>query len=223
MLNYGHNGAIAMDATFGTNVSKYPLFLLLVFDDWRNDIPVAWVLTSRMTEEDVVMWLEPLRRHLQQHRENFLPSCFIVDDADYQRNAIKRAWPEDEVSIYLCSFHVLKNWKNHIWTKIPNLGILRDLVYKQLHSFMYLPIDYKESEEDFLKRARTIREGLFNFLYVEKMKQFINVHYDHQSEYLLLLYLNVKSYFFVHFIIYSIAFHHIVYQNIFSFKYLYNL
>jgi len=116
MLKYGHNSANAMDATFGTNISKYPLFSLLVFDDWRNSISVAWVLTSRMTEEDLVMWLEPLRRHLQQYKEDFLLLCFIVDDVDYQRNANKRAWPEDEVSIYLCYFHVLKNWKNHIWT-----------------------------------------------------------------------------------------------------------
>jgi hypothetical protein len=91
MLKYGHNGAMAIDATFGTNVLKYPLFSLLVFDDWTNGIYVAWVFTSRMIEEDPVMWLEPLRMHLQQYREDFLPSCFIVDDADYQMNAIKRA------------------------------------------------------------------------------------------------------------------------------------
>ena len=88
---------------------------------------------------------------------------------------------------------------------------------------MDLSIEYKESEEDFLKCARTIREGLFNFLYVKKMKQFMNIHYDHQSEYLLLVYFNVKSHLFVHFIMYSIAFYHIVYQNVFLLKYLYNL
>ena len=33
MLKYGHNDAIAMDAFFGTNVLKYTLFSLLVFDD----------------------------------------------------------------------------------------------------------------------------------------------------------------------------------------------
>jgi hypothetical protein len=48
MLKFGQNGAIAIDATFGTNLPKYPLFSLLVFDDWRNGILVAWVLTSRM-------------------------------------------------------------------------------------------------------------------------------------------------------------------------------
>ena len=79
-----------MDATFGTNVPKYPLFSLLMFDDWRNGIPVALVLTSRMTEEDLVMWQQPLRRHLQRDEEDSILSHFIVDDANFQRNAMKR-------------------------------------------------------------------------------------------------------------------------------------
>ena len=85
MLKYGHNDVIAMDATFRTNVSKYQLFSLLVFDYWRIGIPIAWILTSRITEENLVMRLKPLRRYLQQHREDFLPSYFIVDDAHYKK------------------------------------------------------------------------------------------------------------------------------------------
>ena len=103
------------------------------------------------------------------------------------------------------------------------MGTLRDFIYKQLHYYIYLLIEYKESEGDFLKRAHTINEDLFNFLYMEKIEQFINVHYNHQSEYLLLLYFNFKSHFFVHFIMYSITFYYIFYQNIISFKYFYNL
>ena len=109
MLKYGHNGAVAMNVTFGTNVSKCPLFSLLVFDDWRNNINLIWVLTSRMIEEDLVTWLQLLRWHLQKDKEDFLMSCFIVDDANFQKNAIKRTWLEDEVPIYLSSFHILKN------------------------------------------------------------------------------------------------------------------
>jgi len=33
MLSYGHNGAIFMDATFGTNDMKFHLFTLMGFDD----------------------------------------------------------------------------------------------------------------------------------------------------------------------------------------------
>ena len=73
-----------------------------------------------------------------------------------------------------------------------------------------------------MKRVRTIREGLFNFLYVEKMEQFINVYYDHQVSiycYLILM----LSRIFCSFMMYYIAFYHIVYQNVFLFKYLYNI
>lgn len=41
MLKFGHKGATVMDAIFETNVLKYPLFSLLVFDDRRIGIPVA--------------------------------------------------------------------------------------------------------------------------------------------------------------------------------------
>lgn len=95
---------------------------------------------------------------------------------------MKRAWPEPEVPIYLCAFHVLKNWKNQIWAKVPNLGSLKDLVYRQLHSFLYMPIEYQESEGDFLKRARTVSKTMFKFLYVQSMEEYIEVHYDHQGE-----------------------------------------
>ena len=60
MIKFGHNGAISMDATHGTNIPGYLLWSLFVFDDWNNGIPMAWVLTSRSSEEDLTMWLEPL-------------------------------------------------------------------------------------------------------------------------------------------------------------------
>ena len=43
MIKFGHKGAISMDATHGTNIPGYLLWSLLEFDDWNNDIPVAWV------------------------------------------------------------------------------------------------------------------------------------------------------------------------------------
>ena len=44
-----------MDAIFKTNVLRYPLFLLLVFDNWINGISVVWVFTSQMIENDLIM------------------------------------------------------------------------------------------------------------------------------------------------------------------------
>jgi hypothetical protein len=47
MLSYGHNGAISMDATVGTNDMKFHLFTLMGFDDHRTGVPLALIITSR--------------------------------------------------------------------------------------------------------------------------------------------------------------------------------
>jgi hypothetical protein len=41
MLSYGHNGAISMDATFGTNDMKFYLFTLMGFYDHHMGVPLA--------------------------------------------------------------------------------------------------------------------------------------------------------------------------------------
>ncbi len=49
MLSYGHNDAISMDATFGTNDMKFHLFTLIAFNDRRTSVPFTWIITSRQT------------------------------------------------------------------------------------------------------------------------------------------------------------------------------
>ena len=154
MIKFGHKRAISMDATHSTNIPGYLLRSLLVFDDWNNDIPVAWVLTSRSSKEDLTMWLEPLRRHIDKDMPTFLPSCFLIDDAGEIRNALKHAWREDEMLVYLCTFHIIKNWKSHLLSKVPDLENLRTLVYTAMHDFLYTPIKYKEIESEFLNCAK---------------------------------------------------------------------
>jgi hypothetical protein len=46
MFQLGHNGAISMDATFGTNNVKYQPFTLMAFDLHSIVVPIAWVITS---------------------------------------------------------------------------------------------------------------------------------------------------------------------------------
>jgi hypothetical protein len=59
MLSYGHNGAISMDATFGTNDMKFHLFTFLGFDDHRTNVLLAWIITNVQTIEDLIEWLKP--------------------------------------------------------------------------------------------------------------------------------------------------------------------
>ncbi len=54
MLKFGHNQLIFMDATFGTNDVKNHSFTLMVFDFHCTWVPVAWIIMSQQTCEDLV-------------------------------------------------------------------------------------------------------------------------------------------------------------------------
>ncbi len=80
MLSYGHNGAISMDATFGTNDMKFHLFILMGFDNHRTSVPLAYMITNRQTVEDLIEWLKPLKDKMLSHMPHWKPSCFLIDD-----------------------------------------------------------------------------------------------------------------------------------------------
>ena len=78
-----------MDATFDINHMKFHLFTLMVFDDFRNGVPIAWVITSRQKEDDLIQWLTALHAKAITVQPEWRSICFIVDDAIHERNAIK--------------------------------------------------------------------------------------------------------------------------------------
>jgi len=80
MVSLGENGAISMDATFGTNDVKFHLFTLMVFDAHHIGILIAWIITSHQTCDDLVEWLTLLKTKLFKKNLKWKPSCFIVDD-----------------------------------------------------------------------------------------------------------------------------------------------
>jgi hypothetical protein len=53
-----------MDATFSTNDVKFHLFTLMVFDAHCTRVPVAWIITSCQTSNDLVEWLILLKTKL---------------------------------------------------------------------------------------------------------------------------------------------------------------
>jgi hypothetical protein len=81
MLSYGHNGAISMDVTFGTNDMKFCLFTLMGFDDHHTCVPLAWIITSRQIVKDLIEWLKPLKYDIPSHKSYWKSSCFLIDDA----------------------------------------------------------------------------------------------------------------------------------------------
>jgi hypothetical protein len=107
MLSYGHNNAISMDATFGTNDMKFHLFTLMGFDDHRMGFLLAWIITNRQIVEDLIKWLKPLKDKMLSHMPHWKPSCFFIDNAPQE---LKALW----LVLYLM----------HIWYLFPWMFLL---------------------------------------------------------------------------------------------------
>jgi hypothetical protein len=54
MVSLGDIGAISMDATFNMNDGKFHLFPLMVFDAHGTKVPVACIITSHQTCNELV-------------------------------------------------------------------------------------------------------------------------------------------------------------------------
>jgi hypothetical protein len=89
MVLLGDNGAISMDATFGTNDVKFHLFTLMVFDAHCTKMSVAWIITSCQTCDDLVEWLTPLKIKFIRKNLKWKPSCFIADDAPQELQTLQ--------------------------------------------------------------------------------------------------------------------------------------
>ncbi len=88
MLSYGHNGAISMDVIFGTNDMKFHLFTLMGFDDHCTCVHLTWIITSKQIVKDLIEWLKPLKYMILSHMSHWKSSCFLIDDALQELNAL---------------------------------------------------------------------------------------------------------------------------------------
>ena len=61
----------------------------MVFDAHHNGIPAAWIISASAMEVDVRAWLQALKRHMQERRPDWQPSCFLVDDSQAEISAIE--------------------------------------------------------------------------------------------------------------------------------------
>lgn len=60
----------------------------MVFDKWRNGVPVAFIIAQSAKEKDITPWLTAIKQKLVSKMPEWLPSAFIVDDALAEINAI---------------------------------------------------------------------------------------------------------------------------------------
>lgn len=60
---------------------QFPLYTLMVFDEWFNRIPVAYCITSKCRQSDLSPWMMALNDRLCQFQPDWRPNAFISDCA----------------------------------------------------------------------------------------------------------------------------------------------
>ena len=64
-MRFGHGRPLIMDATFGSNKEKFPLFTLLAVDDHNNGVPIAWATISQERTEAIAAFLEAVKQRVR--------------------------------------------------------------------------------------------------------------------------------------------------------------
>eukprot|EP01018_Ginkgo_biloba_P001591 Gb_21672 [translate_table: standard] len=126
MVKYSHESLISMDATFSTN--KYGiLYTLMVFDQFQNGVPIAWVVSSRDTTSDIEEWLQAIFYAGVKERPDWKVCTFMTDDAAAEIKALRRVFNCD---VLLCLWHVRRAWLKHVRSKASkqkNHDMFKDL------------------------------------------------------------------------------------------------
>jgi hypothetical protein len=51
------------------------------FDAHHTEVPLTWIITSRPIVDDLIEWFKPLKAKMLSIMLNWIPSCFIIDEA----------------------------------------------------------------------------------------------------------------------------------------------
>jgi len=61
----------------------------VAFDEQQSGVPIAWVVASWNTSEDIALWLEQLMHRCRQICPDWKPNAFMVDDALAEISALR--------------------------------------------------------------------------------------------------------------------------------------
>ena len=78
-------------------LGQFPLYTVMVFDEWQNGIPVAYCITSTSKQADLTPWLESLKKKMTDFQMDWYPNAFIVDCAQGEINTLKYVFLDVEL------------------------------------------------------------------------------------------------------------------------------
>jgi hypothetical protein len=110
------------------------LYTLMVFDDWLNGVPVAYIITSSSKQPDLEPWMRALADKMAAVQDDWMPNAFITDCAQVEIGGLQCVWPG--VKVFLCLWHVRRAWLKQAVAKIKDHAV-RAGVLKGLGRIMY--------------------------------------------------------------------------------------
>ena len=116
MLRHFGTEAVCMDSTHGTNMYDFHLISIVILDDFREGVPVCWIISNR---EDSAVIRQVLLK-LKQSCGDIHTKVFMSDDAENFYNAWRGVFTTSCTKKLICSWHIDKSWKRGILSHISN-------------------------------------------------------------------------------------------------------
>ncbi|KAJ7626694.1 hypothetical protein B0H17DRAFT_963315, partial [Mycena rosella] len=137
---YGHENQIILDGTFGVCDSRLLLFIVMVIDENRKGVPVAFLMFSAPTGNKqsssgynteiltklIGAWQDSLTKCGARHGFSgviFNPFTCITDTDLKERGALFSVFPS--IWLLICRFHLRQSWKNHRNKLLKGKGALK--------------------------------------------------------------------------------------------------
>ena len=95
---------------------------------------MAYIVTSSSKQADLEPWMQALAKKLVSVQRDWMPNAFITDCAQAEIGGLQSVWPG--VKVFLCLWHVRRNWLKQAVAKIKDPAI-RGVVLKGLGRIMY--------------------------------------------------------------------------------------
>ena len=94
---------------------QYPLYTIMAFDEWRNDILVAFFVISRTREQDLHPVLHALHQRVHSLKTDWSPSSIIVDNAQAEINTLRYSLCVVLLAYVTCHIYVFHTfYANHM-------------------------------------------------------------------------------------------------------------
>ena len=134
---------LCIDSTHGTNQYQFYLITILVVNDEKKGIPVAFCISNKEDERALKIFFQSVKDRCP----NTVIDSIMTDDAHASCNAAKAVFGHS-VAHYLCIYHVRSNWNKKLRGNPEELAALQKALTELVHA---------DTKEQFMHRLTQLR------------------------------------------------------------------